>query len=234
MILSRDRRWLIVLTLVLLGAIFLSFDHPPAPPPVTILPPTPLAVKSGRVPDRWIPRNWNWLRRVCWSVLGHERQVDLKVEFSQTAEPLAVLEKALGQPQTESNGVAVWMVPESILRRPKDVATTVFAPEVTVNERRMARMTTSGSITNYQVDLFPLLEKETLDLSTRVLATSNGQTNFVAALRAHIPYGKVLLLLDIRHPEAASSRLEILIRADESDPAGNWLHAKPPSHTGQH
>ena len=82
------------------------------------------------------------------------------------------------------------------------------------------------SVGNDSADVFARLEKETVDLSTRIMVCSSGQTNFVAAVRAQLPYGKALFLLDERQPEAATNRFEFLITADEYDAKGNKIHPK--------
>src|SRR5271154_3138066 len=118
-----NRKWLIALILALLGGIFLVvyFDSSPALPAVTILPPTPLVVSSGRVPDRWIPAKWTWLKRACRFVLGPPRQVGFSIQFIEASETVAaiVAQNSLGQPQAESNGLAVWILPGQTLQQPK-------------------------------------------------------------------------------------------------------------------
>jgi len=82
----------------------------------------------------------------------------------------------------------------------------------------------------YWVDVFPHLEKETLDLSTRFIFTSSGKTNFVAAVRAHIPYGQTLLIFDVRHPVPALHRMGFLITVDNDDGNGNKISQRAFSH----
>jgi hypothetical protein len=43
-------------------------------------------------------------------------------------------------------------------------------------------------------------------------------------VRAQIPYGKLLLVLDVRQPESATNRFEFLIAAYEVDAKGNIIH----------
>jgi hypothetical protein len=80
---------------------------------------------------------------------------------------------------------------------------------------------------DYRAELFSRLEKETVDLSTRLIVTSAGQTNFLAAVRAQLLYGNALFLLDMRQPESAGNRIGILITADEYDAKGNKVQRKP-------
>src|SRR5580700_10250467 len=102
------RKRLIVLALALLGGTLLCFliDKPPVLPAVTILPPGPLVVKSGRVPDRWIPAKWGWLHRVCQFFLGAPKQIGFNVQCIETSGTVAsiVALNSLGQPQAQSNG----------------------------------------------------------------------------------------------------------------------------------
>jgi hypothetical protein len=76
------------------------------------------------------------------------------------------------------------------------------------------------------VELFLRLEKQIVDLSTRLIFVSAGQTNLVAAVRAQLPYDKALFVLDVRQPQSGSNRLEIAITADEYDAKGNRVRGK--------
>jgi hypothetical protein len=226
---KRNKKRFFALALVLLGAtlLFLIFDKPPDLPAVMFLPPGPLAVKSGRVPDRWIPATWGWLHRTCQFFLGAPRQVGFKVQFMETSDTVAsiVAQNSLGQPQAESNSVAVWIMPEKSI--PKGIATFVSAARVITADQIEAKVLVSDGVAGHSADLFARLEKETVDLSTRLLVTdSAGQTNFVAAVRAQISYGQALLVLDVRHPESAANRLECVITADEYDAKGNIVQRK--------
>jgi hypothetical protein len=222
----RAQKWLGVLILVLLGGIvvFIIIDTSPALPAVMILPPGPLVVKSGRVPDRWIPSKWIWLRKACLFVFGRARQVEFNVECFESSETVAatLARNALGPPQAQSNGVALWLLPDWAFRPPK----------VRVKIMRRARMTTSDlgqgtvGVGDYSADLFGRFEKRTVDLSTRLIVASALETNFVAAARAQLPYGQALLVLDVRQPETVTKRLAFLIMADEIDAKGNKLHWK--------
>jgi hypothetical protein len=223
----RNQKWLIVLVLLLLGGtlIVVVFDRPPALPAVMILPPSPLTVKSGRAPDRWIPANWVWLRRTCLSIFGQPRQVGFDIECIEASETVAAIiaKNSLGQPQAESNGVAIWMLPEATLGQPSGPARIMPRARASTLDREKASL----GVGDYSADLFAGLEKETVDLSTRLMVISSGQTNFTAAARAHLPYGKALLILDVRQPELATNRFEFLITADEIDARGNRIsHAQ--------
>jgi hypothetical protein len=225
----RNQKWPIVLILALLSGIllFVVFDRPPALPPVIILPPTPLAVKSGRLPERWIPTKWIWLFRACQFVLGPPRQVGFNIECIEASETVAsiVAQNSLASPQAQSNGVAFWMLPDGTLRQPRSVATIMSRIRVSTSDQGEASVV-SG---DYRADLFARLEKETVDLSTRLIVSSAGQTNFVAAVRAQLPYGNALLVLDVRQAESATNRFEFLITADEYDAKGNKISPRPAS-----
>jgi hypothetical protein len=224
-----NRKWVIVLILALLAGIILlvCLDRPPALPAVTILPATPLVVKSGRVPDRWIPAKWTWLQKACRFVLGAPRQAGFDIHFIQDSETVAAIlaENSLGPPQTESNGLAVWILPGETMQQPKGASFIISAPRILTTDRTKA-MVMSG---RYSTELFPQLKKGTVDLTTRLIVSSGAQTNFVGAVRAQLPYGHALFLLDVRQPESASNRQEFLITADEYDAKGNKVHPpKPP------
>jgi hypothetical protein len=224
-----NRKWLITLVLALLAGMLLvvCLDRPPALPAVIILPPAPLAVKSGRVPDRWIPANWTWLQRACQYVLGAPRQIGYAIQFIEVSDTVdsIIAQNSLGQPQAESKGLAVWILPGETIQQPKGASTTLSAPRILTADRMEARVLVGSTTDSYSADMFARLQKETVDLSTDLIVTSAGQTNFVAAMRAQLPYGKGLLLLDIHQPVSATNRLEILITADEYDATGNKVHA---------
>jgi len=86
-------------------------------------------------------------------------------------------------------------------------------------DHTMARQSNGG----YSLDLVPRLEKETIDLSTRLIATSLGQTNFAVDVRAQLPYGKGLLVLEVQQPKPSTPRMGFLITVDEYDAAGNKI-----------
>jgi hypothetical protein len=225
----RNQKWLTALILVLLGGILLLvvFDKPPALPALMILPTTPLAVTSNRLPDRWIPAKWIWLQRVWLFVFGPPRQVQFNLQCISSSETVAsiVSQNSLGLPQAESKGLAVWMIPDGTLRQRKGASTIMARPRVSTSDQGEARVIFG----DYSADLFARLEKETVDLSTRLIVYSSGQTNFVAAMRAQLPYGQTLFVLDVRQPEVATNRFEFLITADEYDAKGNKISPRPPS-----
>jgi hypothetical protein len=224
-----NRKWLIVLVLALLGGMLLvvCLDRPPALPAVIILSPAPLAVKSGRVPDRWIPANWTWLQRACRFVLGAPKQIGYDIQFIEASETVdsILAQNSLGQPQAQSNGLAVWILPVETMQQPKGASTTLCAPRVLTADRMEARLMFGSTTDSYSADMFAHLQKETFDLSTDLIVTSAGQTNFVAAMRAQLPFANALFILDVRQPASATNRLEILITADEYDATGNKVHA---------
>ncbi len=223
---ARKQKWLVVLILVLLVGMLICviFDRTPVLPVVVILPPTPLAVQSGRVPDRWIPWNWTWLRRSCLFVLGLPRQVSLEIECSAVSEKVSSItaENSLGPPLADSNGVAVWIVPAD--------RSWVWGAPSSIMPRAHVVTSDQGQATvlvrDYKADLFGHLQKLTVDLSTRLIIGSATQTNFVAAARAQLPYGKRLLILDVRKPDSATYRIEIFVTADEIDATGNKAQGK--------
>ncbi|HEV7926575.1 MAG TPA: hypothetical protein VGR14_14545 [Verrucomicrobiae bacterium] len=75
----------------------------------------------------------------------------------------------------------------------------------------------------YSAELFPRLEKETVDLSMNVFATSTAQTNSVATVCVQLPYGKALFFLDAQQSETDRHRMGFLITADEYDAKGNII-----------
>jgi hypothetical protein len=225
------RKRLIALALVLLVGtlLFVIFDKPPALPAVMFLPPGPLAVKNDLNPYRLIPVKWTWLQRTCLFFLGRTRVITFSFQFLESSESVASIlaQNSLGQAQAESNGLAVWIVPEDILERPKGVATRGRALRVISEEGMQARAMIKENVMAYSADVFSRLGKETVDLSTRLIVTSAAQTNFVAAMRAQIPQGHALFVLDVRHPESPTNRMAFVITADETDPAGNIIQRKP-------
>jgi len=206
-----QRKWLIALVVVLvLGSLLVSrLTNPPPLPPVIILPPTPLAVKSGRIPDRWIPAKWTWLHKACWRVFGSPRQVWCDIQFRNIDGTLAsiIAQNSLGRPLAESNGVAAWILPARM--RPRFIRDfEIF----TANETQASNHA-FGCI----AEVFPRLNEKTIDLSTRLIDSSE----IVAAVRAQVPYGKELLVLDIRVPELFTNRDAIWIRIYDVDAKGH-------------
>jgi hypothetical protein len=82
---------------------------------------------------------------------------------------------------------------------------------------------------SYRAEFFPYLEKETIDLSARLIVTATAQSNFVAAVRAQLPYGRAVFVLDVRQPESATNRIEFLITAYEFEAKGNIVSHRPAS-----
>ena len=225
------RKRLIVLALVVLGGmlLFVIIDKPPAVPAVMILPPGPLVLKSGRVPDRWIPAKWGWLHRVCQFFLGAPRQVGFNVQCIETSETVASIAArlSLGQPQAQSNGVSVWILPDGTLRPIKGTGRMASMARVITGNQYQATVSVVDTSAIRSADLYARLEKEHIDLSTRLVVAAKGQTNFVAAMRAQLPYDHALFVLDVRQPDLATNRMEFVITADEMDPAGNIVRRKP-------
>jgi hypothetical protein len=225
----RQKR-LIALALVVLGGmlVFVILSKPPALPAVMILPPTPLAVKSGRVPDRWIPAKWTRLQRACRYFLGDPKQVGFNVRYMETSETVEsiISRNSLGPPQARGNGLAVWILPDGTLRPPKGDTTVLGAARILTAARERAKLSVTHKAGNYSAEVFPILEDETVDFLTRLIVTSAGKTNFVAAARAQLPYGQALFVLDVRQPEVDDYRMGFLITADEYDAKGNKVHAK--------
>ena len=215
---------------VLLGGmiLFAVFEKAPVLPTVLVLPSAPLAVKSGRVPDRWIPANWAWLQRACRFLFGPPRRVGYTVSFIVNSEAVdsIVNPNSLGQPLAQSNDLAIWIVPDNLLQRTWStaalVATSIGQPIIDNAEWLSNFRHWSGDNgAGYSATLYSRLEKETADLWVRLAVTSWGQTNCIAAVRAQLPYGKALFILGARQPESESNRFGFLITADESDAKRN-------------
>ncbi len=194
-----------------------------------ILPTTPLAVKSGRLPDRWIPSHWGWLYRACQFVLGAPRQVTFNVQCIGTSETVAsvIAQNSLGPPQARSNGLAVWLVPESTLKPPKGFSSSAWGVN-TVDRMKAGNSfgVANGPVVSYSSEFFPQLEKDNVDFSGRLAVTWPGLTNFVAAVHAQLPYNKTLFCLEVGQPESPGIRTVFLITADEFDAKGNKLQKR--------
>jgi hypothetical protein len=227
---ARNQKLVFALWLVLLGGITLLVVllSLPAPPAVIILPPTPLVVKSGRVPDRWIPAGWTWLHRACQFVFGPLKQVDMRtqiIQVSETANSIIAL-NSLGQPQAESNGLAVWILPDGASTKPKGDTKILAMPRMTTSDGMAGSLGVGTTTGGFSVELFPQLHGKSVDLSVRLTSKLEGQTNFLAAMRAHLPYGQTLVVLDVRQPALKTNRYEFLIVVDEIDAKGNKVHQK--------
>jgi len=181
-----------------------------------------LAVKSGRIPDRWIPAKWTWLQKACRLFRGAPRQIYYNIQFIESAETVdsIVAQNSLGQPQVESNGLAVWILTSQKLKRSPG-ASTDRDLRATLGEGIRADLLIGAATNMLRAECFARLEKETIDLSTRLTVYSRAQTKFVVAMRAQIPYGKALFVVDSRHPELVTNRTAIWIKADEVDAKGN-------------
>lgn len=83
---------------------------------------------------------------------------------------------------------------------------------------------------DYIAQVFSKLNETTIDLSARFIALSASQTNFITAVRAQIPYGKALFVLDSRQPNAATNRIAFWVEPNEIDAKGNRVQRpKAPS-----
>ena len=133
---------------------------------------------------------------------------------------------SLGQPQAESNGVAVWMLRDGLPDWPKGGASILCGSRLETADRIEAMVTDGSDAALFSSDFFPLLGKDIVDLSIRRIVKLTGQTNFVQAVRAQLPYGHALFVLDVRQPESVTNRMGFLITADEYDAKGNKLHEK--------
>jgi hypothetical protein len=215
-----------VVVLVLGGLLVIRLANPSSLPPVIILPPTPLAVKSGRIPDRWIPANWTWLQKACLSVLGPPRQVRLDVVVSTVDGTLdsIIAHDALGQPLSTGGNAAVWIVPAL---QPVQRVETIQSSLGMITGNHMEGKVIVG---NFTAELFPQLRNNATDLLTCLVFPSEGQSNVVAAMRVQIPYDKALFVIDSRQPELATNRTAIWIKADEVDAKGNIVQHPQPSH----
>jgi hypothetical protein len=189
-----------------------------------ILPPTPLAVKSGRVPDRWIPVKWLWLRRACRLLLKAPRQVHLDLEWSNASNTVAsvLAQNSLGKPDAEGNGLALWILPGRTLQQPVGAPNYSVSGGIVSDDRQESGM----QMGDYTVDLFARLDKETVDLWSSFIYNTASQSNSALAVRVQLPFDKALLFLDVRQPDLASNRTEIVITADEYDAKGNKIQGK--------
>jgi hypothetical protein len=222
-----NRKWLIALVVASLAATLfvVYFDRPPALPPVMILPPGPLAAKSGRVPDRWIPPNWTWLQKACRFFRASPREISFNVKYGESSETVnsIVAQNSLGRPQVETNGFAVWILPDRPVKRTLTYSTIQVGR--LINAYRGQESTAIASATGQcRVDLIACPEENTVDLSTRVVLVSESQTNLVAAVRAPLPWDHALFILDVRQPESATNRHAFWIECDEVDARGNRIH----------
>jgi hypothetical protein len=182
------------------------------------------------VPDRWIPAKWTWLHRACLFVFGRPKQVFFRTQFIEANESVASIaaEHSLGRPQAESSDLAVWILPNAALQHSNGTSTTLGVLQIITAERAQAKAMTGSTTDSYSADLFAGLAKDAVNLSVGLIVTSGGQTNLLATVCAQLPYAQDLFVLDIRHPESTTNRLEFLITADEIDAKGNNLHPPTP------
>jgi hypothetical protein len=220
----RNRKCLVALVLLLLCAIFLFvlFGKPPALPEVMILPPTVLAVKSGRVPDRWIPAKWVWLRQACRYVLGAPRRVGVQDVWGGDSNTVAAIlaQNSLGKPDAEGDGLALWILPGRTLQPLDGPPYHAVSGSVVEDNQQKSGMTHARGYSMYS---FARLDKESVDLWISFAYNSPSQTNSALAVRVQLPHDKALFFLDVRQPELASNRTECLITSDEFDAKGNKI-----------
>jgi len=140
-----NRKWLLALFLLLLYATFLFvlLGKPPALPEVMILPSTTLAVKSGRVPDRWIPANWVWLRWACRFGLGVPRRVGVQDVCGYDSNTVASIlaQNSLGKPDAEGGGLALWILPGRTLQPPDGAPYHAVSGSVVEDDQRKSGIT---------------------------------------------------------------------------------------------
>lgn len=226
---SNQKRFIALALVILCGVVAsVYFQKPPVLPAVILLPPGPLVVKSGRVPDRWIPNKWTWLHRACRFLRGPDRQLVFGIKNIESADSVATImaRNSLSQPQAETNGVAIWILPENSIKKSAGAETILCSARVSTVERMLSTVTAMEGSASYTTTLFGRLEKDTVDLTSLVVIASETETNLFPAVRTQIPFGSALFLLDVRHPELATNRTEIVITAEEIDAAGNKVHAK--------
>jgi len=220
-----NRKWLISLVLVLLGVILLVgiLGRPPALPPIIFLPPTSLPVKSGRIPDRWIPAKWTWLQQACLFVLGAPKQVRFDIRFFDTVGSLTsiVATNFPGPRLSESNGVASCILPTSVRQRLERDSDVLAGPAIVAAEHSAAGVGIGSASGSFVANVFADFRKETTDLSTRVIIPSGTPTHFVAAVRAQLHDGEALFILDARQPNAVTNRVGVWIEATEIDAKGS-------------
>jgi len=182
------------------------------------------------MPDRWIPKKWIWLQRVCLFVFGPPRQVSYYVYLRETSEAVASIgaQYSLGQPGANSNGLAVWILPNSLLPLLKDSKHTIENGCTAADQTETGTATAIGGDIpfGYIVSFFARLGKGTIDLSTRLSGDFKGKETLFANVRAQLAYGQALLVLDDRHGHSPTHCLEIIITANEIDAKGNIVSRK--------
>ena len=233
------KRWLAILALALVcaGAIFLSIDMAPAPPPIVVLPSSYVIPKSpGPWPDRWIPRKAGWLWRIRYALFGRAKTVGLDNRyFRDTGSIESIAAKfSLGPPQTQSNGVSVWLLPESRFASLSTSTNHIGSMRVSTGDlMQSAGFVIEPHARSFAAYSLPRLKESGLDMIVDYVAGStptNGsaggmlaQTNYAAAVRAQIPWNTALFLLDARNPDSNAERFGVLLVTGEYDAKGNKI-----------
>ncbi len=203
---------------------FLARPH--APPAVEIEAPTPLTMRSGRFPERWIPSSHRliWLRWLSLKVLGPPPEVKLEMKMIEQTNTMAglIAEGALGPPLARSHGVAVWLLAGTDPPRTSISSTTVRS-SITMEDRGEAAMNYVAGQTTVAEEIFPRRFGDGVEVWERFVCQSGGTTNFVARIRARLPYGHSAFVVDDRAPEAKTNRIGFLLYPDEADDNGHSL-----------
>jgi hypothetical protein len=215
---TRNQKWLIALSFVLLGGmlLFVLFEKPPALPKVMVLPPRPFTMPDGDIPFRWIPAEWTQVRRLCRYAFKEPQQIIFDINCPDvTNTPASIIARnSLGKPLAETNGWAVWII------SPWTFNHFLYAPgsrsfhamqtaHYTRNRMKSTLMLGWGG--DIRADFFPRLKKDGDDLLICLMAP----THFDIALRVQLHHDDTLFLMDVRQPELVTNRTEIEIRVRE-------------------
>jgi len=193
--------------------------------PVVIETPNPLTMKSGRFPDRWIPKTprLNWLRALCQSVLGVPHPVKLEMTVLTQTNTMAELIAGgqLGAPTARGNGVAVWLLPATDPPAWEKRAVTAKSSMTTFNRQEIAVTFTDNQIgVTFTEEVFPRLRANGVEVWMRLLSQAGPVTNLAMRIHAQMVYGHGVLVVDDRAPAAETNRTAFLIYPVEVDANG--------------
>ena len=187
-------------------------------------------------PDRWIPPTWRWYWRVRYRLSRRPRDfrnIQFRPSvFQDVGTPAAVAAKySLGPPQADSDGLWVWLLPESGLGQLEGSRNLVRGPRAqTANHRPTFTGIGSPAPTSFMVYALPAISGNAVDLTSRFVVGAGlpdaqvpqfPVTNFTAALRAQIPWGSAVVLLDATNPLSVTNRYGFLVVLGEVDDKGN-------------
>ncbi len=229
--LSRRKKWIAVWGLVAaLGVIaFLRFAPEENLPPAIILPPNSCPAEVGRFPDCYIPQSWTFVHKFCTIVFGAPKRIDFNIRFLKTSNTLESImaENHFGPPLAQSNGVALWIVPEDKVKWPSgwssDALSCAGFDGVMYRE---GFGWVNGPNEIFSAEAYPKLKETGVDVSLWIEDGHPGGQMFEAQFRAQLPYDKAIFWVKVGSSNSEGIQAAGLVTAEQYDSKGNKMPRK--------